>query len=180
MDDFCQVSRSSTPSTSFTTDLSELRESLHTSNPQWPHKLKLSANPYPFYSPPHRVQELQRFQSALHTAVKVIIKNWWSTSRYQLAIPLSPKVERVLRSLESRRPYDNLGSYRPDFLIPLHQYGPLSICEINARFMFNGFFSGAYLQDYLASLDFGDNLQGFTNSTIEGVSKTSITYGDEL
>lgn len=167
--DFFQVFLSSGSSTSITARLADLRESLHSSEPNWPHGYDLAANPYPFYASSKRIAELRQVHLALRAAVLAIIRNWWSTPRYQAAIPLSPKIERVLRSLESRRPYNNIGTYRPDFLIPLHQNDPLSFCEINARFAFNGFVAGSYVQDYVAKLEVGEKIKGLKRSTAESV-----------
>lgn len=170
-EDFFQVSPSSAPSTAeYTAYLTDLRASLRSSASQWPHGYDLPANPYPFYISPARLVELQQLHSALHIALLSIIKNWWSTPRYQAAIPTSPKIERVLRSLASRRPYAAVGSYRPDFLIPSQKDGPLSVCEINARFSFNGFIAGAHLQDYIARRDAQDDISGLKKSTVNGVS----------
>lgn len=56
-------------------------------------------------------------------------------------------MERVLRTLEKARPYSDLqlGSIRPDYLIPNSDEESFRICEINARFMFNGFFIGTWM-----------------------------------
>lgn len=48
------------------------------------------------------------------------------------------KIERTLRILGDVRRYDGLGFLRPDFIIPREQGAKLRICEINARFLFNG------------------------------------------
>lgn len=176
LDDFFQISPSQPPSsTAYNTSLADLGASLSASGTKWPPAYQQAASPYPFYTPPQRLAELHQVQSALHTAVVAIIKNWWSTPRYQVTIPISPKVERVLRSLELRRPYTDIGSYRPDYLIPLHHHQPLAICEINARFMFNGFFAGAYIQKYVDKLEFGDSLKGLKGSTDKDVG-TSLEY----
>lgn len=170
-EDFFQVSRSLSPSAAeYKAHLTEIRASLISSAPQWPNEYDLPANPYPFYMSPARLVELQQLHSALHTALVSIVTNWWSVPRYQAAIPTSPKIERVLRSLASRGPYTGMGSYRPDFLIPLQKDGPLSICEINARFSFNGFIAGAHLQEYVAKLDAQDYMSGLKRSTVNSVS----------
>lgn len=169
-EEFFQASRSSSPSAAeYKAHLGDIQASL-TSSAQWPHGYNLSANPYPFYMSSARLVELQQLHSALHTALVSIVTNWWSMPRYQAAIPTSPKIERVLRSLVSRRPYATIGSYRPDFLIPLQKDGALSICEINARFSFNGFIAGAYLQEYIVKRDAQDYMSGLKKSTVNNVS----------
>ncbi|KAL7266581.1 hypothetical protein RUND412_010868 [Rhizina undulata] len=170
-DDFYQVTLTPKPSnTDHNAALSAVRaafgprcEELLPGHPKF-------ASPYPFYAPPHRVSELQLLQSSLHTAVTAIIKNWWSTPRYQAAIPTSPKIERVLRALDLTRPYKDVGSWRPDFLIPEERERSVAICEINARFAFNGYFAGEYFQQYVQNLDFGDTRKQFKSSTGKSVS----------
>lgn len=150
--DFYQVVPNQLPTKSeYNAHLNRLLESLHTSNPQLDPKYISPLSPYTFHTPPTRVAELKRLQSALHAALLAIINNWWSTPRYQQAIPVTPKVERVLRALDVHRPYKSVGCYRPDFLVPQKDDGPLQICEINGRFMFNGYlillFTGAYFDN---------------------------------
>lgn len=174
-EEFFQASRSSSPSAAeYKAHLTEIQASL-TSSAQWPHGYNLAANPYPFYMSSARLVELQQLHSALHTALVSIVTNWWSTPRYQTAIPTSPKMERVLRSLVSRRPYA-MGSYRPDFLIPLKKDGPLSICEINARFSFNGFIVGAHVQEYIVKRDAQDYMSGLKQSTVNSVSDCPLRH----
>ena len=99
-------------------------------------------SPYPIYAAPHRAIEMQKSCALAQTAFTAIIRQWWSTPRFQSYIPLPPKIERVLRKLDSTRPYDSAGAIRTDILIPEDETTASRICEINARFMFNGFFSG--------------------------------------
>ncbi|KAL7265951.1 hypothetical protein RUND412_011519, partial [Rhizina undulata] len=168
-DNFYQVTfdsqRTHLASSTYNPPLSALRASLGLCSTQWPSKYLQAASIYPFYAPPHRISELQLLETSLHTAITAIIKNWWSTPRYQAAIPTSPKIKRVLRALDLRRPYKDVGSWRPDFLIPEENEKSLAICEINARFAFNGFFGGDYIQQYVQKLDFGDTQQQFKSST---------------
>lgn len=169
-EDFFQASPPSPSTAEYSAHLTDLRTSLRSSASFWPHDYHLAANPYPFYISSRRLVELQRVHSALHAALLSIVQNWWTTPRYQAAIPTSPKIERVLRSLASRRPYTAIGSYRPDFLIPVQKNGPLSICEINARFSFNCYIVGAHVQDHLAKCDGQENISGLKKSTVNGVS----------
>lgn len=175
-EDFFQASPSSPSTAEYSAHLADLRTSLRSSASQWPHDFHLAANPYPFYISSGRLVELQQVHLALHTALLTIVKNWWSTPRYQAAIPTSPKIERVLRSLASRRPYTAVGSYRPDFLIPLQKNGPLSICEINARFSFNCYIVGAHIQDYIAKRDAHDEMSSLKKSTVNSVSDYPLEY----
>jgi hypothetical protein len=125
-------------------------------SPFWTDLIKHSAVPYPIMMPPSRTQELQDLHAALHTALRTIVRRWWSRPDFADIIPVSEKLTRVLKELDRVRPYEVIGSFRPDFLIREGNYrsragmetdevddneldGSLTICEINARFMFNGF-----------------------------------------
>ena len=99
--------------------------------------------PYPIYAAPHRAIEMQKSCALAQTAFTAIIQQWWSTPRFQSYIPLPPKIERTLRKLDLIRPYDSVGVIRTDILIPEEESGASRICEINARFIFNGFFPAA-------------------------------------
>ena len=97
--------------------------------------------PYPIYTASHRAIEMQRSCALAQTAFTAIIRQWWSTPRFQSYIPLPPKIERTLRKLDHTRPYYSVGTIRTDILIPEDEIAASRICEINARFMFNGFFA---------------------------------------
>ncbi|KAA8898496.1 hypothetical protein FN846DRAFT_892780 [Sphaerosporella brunnea] len=121
-----------------------------------PELAKCSTVPYPIMMPTSRAQELQDLHAALHTALRALVRRWWSRPDFADVIPVSEKLTRVLKELDHVRPYEVIGSFRPDFLIPEGKRrspagtgtdevdsneldAPLTICEINARFMFNGF-----------------------------------------
>ncbi|CAF1010630.1 unnamed protein product [Adineta ricciae] len=64
-----------------------------------------------------------------------------------------PKVDKIIRQLNMYRPNYQIGSYRPDLMFSQgnlfeinskHSFQP-KICEINARFPFNGYFLSAAL-----------------------------------
>ena len=110
--------------------------------------------PYPIYTPTRRVIEMQASCAIVQIAFSAIIKEWWFKPEFQSYIPLVPKIERVLRKLDSLRPYDRVGFIRPDILIPDSERQATKICEINARFIFNGFFSGAIVSEASGELGF--------------------------
>ncbi|KAH0613392.1 uncharacterized protein H6S33_009772 [Morchella sextelata] len=141
LNDFFHVVPNPPPTASeYNAHIRRLRNSLLTSNPQLDEKYITLINPYTFHTPP-----------------APIVNNWWTTPRYQEAIPVTPKVERVLRALDIRRPYTDVGCYRPDFLVPQKHDGPLQICEINSRFMFNSYlillFTGEYFDNNASEED---------------------------
>ncbi|KAL1409567.1 hypothetical protein Q8F55_003552 [Vanrija albida] len=94
-------------------------------------------SPYALYVPPGRVAELFDLWAALHPALVHLVRGWFSSPERAAAIPLPPKIARVLAALDATREF-TLGSIRPDYLIP-EADAPLRVCEINARFPFNGF-----------------------------------------
>jgi len=116
--------------------------------------------PYPIYTPPLRVIEMQTTCATVQVAISAIIKEWWSKPEFRSYIPLVPKIERVLRELDLHRPYDHVGVIRPDILIPDSGGEATKICEINARFMFNGFFYSALCTHASDVLDFINEFEG--------------------
>jgi hypothetical protein len=124
-------------------------------SPTWKNIVS-STIPYPIILPASRAKELHDLHTALHTALRALVRRWWSRPDFGNVIPVSNKLMRVLKELDRVRPYEVIGSYRPDFLIsdgePRNSpgqendaidqselSGPIKICEINARFMFNGY-----------------------------------------
>ncbi|RUS33855.1 hypothetical protein BC938DRAFT_483476, partial [Jimgerdemannia flammicorona] len=130
-----------TPAT-FASHTTTLRTSLLNVLPTWPHDTHLLMSPYPIYTPPHRLAEIHTLYSALHPALLGLVKAWWTRPELYLSIPVPEKIERVLRRLEDIRKFERVGSIRPDFIVPEKQGESVRICEINARFMFNGYFTG--------------------------------------
>jgi len=126
----------------------------------WPAYSEHALAPYPIYTPPRRVIEMQTTCATAQVAFSAIIKEWWSNPEFQTYIPLVPKIERVLRKLDSLRPYDRVGVLRPDILIPDSEREATKICEINARFMFNGFFIGALASHASDEWNFTQGFEG--------------------
>ncbi|KAI5840781.1 hypothetical protein DFP73DRAFT_175077 [Morchella snyderi] len=176
LDDFFHVVPNPPPTASeYNAQIRRLRNSLLTSNPQLDQKYCSLINPYTFHTPLARITELKRLQSALHTALLAIVNNWWTTPRYQEAIPVTPKVERVLRALDIRRPYTGVGCYRPDFLVPQEHDGPLQICEINSRFMFNSYLILLFTGEYFDNNASEEDLRRFQKQTTVQDIKTAFS-----
>ncbi|KMU86017.1 hypothetical protein CIHG_03548 [Coccidioides immitis H538.4] len=122
-------------------------------------------------------QNIQALHEALVLAITNIVERWWtdSVAKFPERMPLEPQEEDLLRwmaheAADAVRPYNQcLGSWRPDFLIdeatPGAEPGSVEeqfvICEINARFSFNGFCVSAAGQQGLS--DMGNEEKGLLN-----------------
>ncbi|KAF3920071.1 hypothetical protein AA313_de0200379 [Arthrobotrys entomopaga] len=97
---------------------------------------------FPIYTSPEYLNYIQSVSNHLHAAIRNIVWNWWDDSSLSSLIPLDPKIERILRRLDTEGIVWRTGAWRPDFLIEDASEGApkIKICEINARFGFNGFF----------------------------------------
>jgi phenylacetate-coenzyme A ligase PaaK-like adenylate-forming protein len=96
-------------------------------------------SPYPFAVPPSQYSLLRRIARAVRQAMHVVIENYCNDADIQTIMPLDPGVLSCLRRVKEERenPY-KIGAWRPDFLF--NEFGSPVLCEINARFAFNGYF----------------------------------------
>ncbi|KAF3941499.1 hypothetical protein ABW19_dt0200513 [Dactylella cylindrospora] len=97
----------------------------------------------PIYVSPQYLAYIQTVSKNLHLAITDIVTRWWDDPALAANIPLAPKIERLLRRLDNEGVTWRSGSWRPDFLVEESDetlYPRIKICEINARFGFNGFF----------------------------------------
>ncbi|KAF3933292.1 hypothetical protein ABW20_dc0109880 [Dactylellina cionopaga] len=102
---------------------------------------KISAPP--IYISPQYLGYIQDVSKSLHTAITDIVSRWWDDTNLSEAIPLDPGIKRLLERLEHEGFTWRSGSWRPDFLVEENSeksHPQIKICEINARFGFNGFF----------------------------------------
>ena len=130
------------------------RSTLHNLSTRRPPGSSDSGRPYPLYNAPHRVIEMQTTLATAQIAFTALIREWWSNPQFQSYIPLAPKIERLLRKLDAIRPYEDVGCIRPDILIPESVTEAAKFCEINARFMFNGFFHNVLISQVCDEWDF--------------------------
>ncbi|KAJ5813813.1 uncharacterized protein N7503_000563 [Penicillium pulvis] len=120
------------------------------------------------------IDQIKDLQEALTLAIVNIVGRWWDPETdFPSRMPLEPYEEDLLKWMENLPtgtvpPFDQcLGSWRPDFLIEEVPNSTESkqtrekfrICEINARFCWNGFFHSAYGQQAL--VDMGAKEKGF-------------------
>jgi hypothetical protein len=99
--------------------------------------------PLPLIHTEKEVAQLINIQKVIHKAVTCIVENYFKDTDIQKIIPLSKKVRNELRKLYCI-PY-KVGGIRPDYIYT--KSGRPMICEINARFIFNGFFMSIYMND---------------------------------
>ncbi|WOO79576.1 uncharacterized protein LOC62_02G003096 [Vanrija pseudolonga] len=107
-------------------------------------------SPYALYVPPTRIAELFDLFAALHPVLVSIVSQWFQHPEWMATIPAPEKIERVLRAIDAQRPYTDVGSIRPDYIVP-PDGAPLRVCEINARFPFNGFMHALMHDDAVAA-----------------------------
>ncbi|CAG8135752.1 unnamed protein product [Penicillium salamii] len=140
----------------------------------WPHDAHLQSCPHPMRMTKDHTDDLKELHEALVLAINNIVERWWrdEEAAFWKRMPLDEHEELLLRWIdsqsgkESSRPFEkHQGSWRPDFLIeevptldaqekPKEQF---RICEINARFAFNGFLITAYGQQALLALGAEEN-----------------------
>ncbi|PWY74487.1 hypothetical protein BO94DRAFT_606936 [Aspergillus sclerotioniger CBS 115572] len=144
----------------------------------WPGTMYLSNCPFPMLVTRNHLASLASLNKVLVTAIDDIVTRWVDPSaNFPARMPLHPVEERLLQWLDDAqhtgiiRPFRECrGSWRPDFLIE-EQGGTedrpeaFRICEINARFCWNGFMMNALGQDALVDTGIsGHELVGATDS----------------
>uniref|UniRef100_A0A0G4I0J6 TauD/TfdA-like domain-containing protein n=1 Tax=Chromera velia CCMP2878 TaxID=1169474 RepID=A0A0G4I0J6_9ALVE len=116
-----------------------------------------AVSPYPFGLGVSTTKVLRQNVEVLGEALEKVVALYWQDStvssspsnsgaqkRLRETVPIPAKIERVLRETANKRQGKfELGSWRPDFL--LSSDGRPLICEINARFSFNGYFLTALM-----------------------------------
>ncbi|KAM5443991.1 hypothetical protein MferCBS31731_000508 [Microsporum ferrugineum] len=137
----------------------------------WVHDCYLAASPYPIFMNEAHNTQLEKLHAALVLAITNILERWWtdSAANFPARMPLEPQEEDLLRWIENDaadfvKPIKEcLGSWRPDFLVeeasPSTSIENFRICEINARFSFNGYLLLTYGQD--AILHVGEHKSEF-------------------
>lgn len=105
-------------------------------------------NPYPFALSEQHVDEQGRWCALAHTAICKVVNNFFNDERLvgkQMQPSQDPQMRRMLDVLRNHATseYTNIGSWRPDMLFPADETlgRSFEVCEINARFPYNGFFS---------------------------------------
>ncbi|KAJ5253430.1 hypothetical protein N7505_012093 [Penicillium chrysogenum] len=140
----------------------------------WPAESLDASCPYPVLTTQRHDNDMRNLHLALKSAIEDIIKRWWTDreARFPLRMPLESEEEDLLRWLDSNRDLlplwnERQGSWRPDFLVEKDDAGieVFRICEINARFCWNGYMHAGFGQDSLSAFNLGS--RGLVH-TVEG------------
>ena len=114
-------------------------------------------NPYPIGITHNDFVIMKKVTSAVHRGLRAVINAYFLDSRlHAMTLNFPAPVMDVLRIIESQ-PY-SIGSWRPDILFPQDGMGEFLICEINARFPFNGYYLSYIKNHALSTLSYLDNI----------------------
>ncbi|KAJ5206332.1 hypothetical protein N7491_003049 [Penicillium cf. griseofulvum] len=128
----------------------------------WPVGSLDASCPCPVLTTQRHDDELRNLHLALKLAIEDIIERWWTDeeARFPLRMPLEPEEEDLLRWIHSNQDlfppwHERQGSWRPDFLVERNEAGTevFRICEINARFCWNGYMHAGFGQDSLSAFN---------------------------
>ncbi|KAJ5678737.1 hypothetical protein N7462_006981, partial [Penicillium macrosclerotiorum] len=131
-------------------------------NSSWPAGALDSISPHPVLVTGRHQQLLSELSQALDLALQDIIDRWFTDeqARFPQRMPLEPEEEELLRWINGNQHLyrsfgERKGSWRPDFLVEQDETGAenFRICEINARFCWNGFMFVALGQKALSTFD---------------------------
>ena len=100
-------------------------------------------NPYPILLDDEIIEQIEEANNILVIAFKTIINNYLQDKDIQNILKLPKKALKLLETC-SKITY-KLGAIRPDFLITTNNQ--IKICEVNARFPFNGMIVTQFLKD---------------------------------
>ncbi|KAK2766866.1 hypothetical protein FQN54_006180 [Arachnomyces sp. PD_36] len=138
----------------------------------WPEGLYLASCHNPIAITQNHQRQLVELHDALTAAIIDIVERWWTdaSARFPERMPLEPQEEDLLQwmqklSPKELRPFKKcMGSWRPDFLLESHKdldnkdvVENFRICEINARFCWNGYVNAAVGQQAFIPLSKGQN-----------------------
>ncbi|OJJ32900.1 hypothetical protein ASPWEDRAFT_174330 [Aspergillus wentii DTO 134E9] len=144
----------------------------------WTGDIYQTCSPHPVLVTPRHKQQVEVLSEALSAAIIDIVNRWWkdTEARFPERMPIEPFEEDLLRWLDSQptdviSPFETrAGSWRPDMLLEPAVEGGIEnyrICEINARFCWNGFMLTAIGQQALLDMGVGRNgVKGVTDPEI--------------
>lgn len=96
-------------------------------------------SPYPIGITLSSFYRMRKISRVICKALHAIVTNYFKDERLcNSLLELSPDAQSLLSLMEGK-PY-SIGSWRPDLLFPVGSSDSFVICEINARYAFNGYF----------------------------------------
>lgn len=96
-------------------------------------------SPYPIGITLRAFYKMREISHVISRALQAIVSNYFDDPRLcHLMLQLPPEATELLSQMKGR-PYF-IGSWRPDFLLPEGRGDDILICEINARYAFNGYY----------------------------------------
>jgi hypothetical protein len=125
-------------------------------------------NPYPIGITLSSFYMMKKVIEVIERAIVSIVKNYFNDHRiHEHYLRLSPQAQEILKKIESQE--YSLGSWRPDILFPKHSLDSFVICEINARYPFNGYYASHFKNSAIASLPHLKNVPIMPIQELEGV-----------
>lgn len=125
-------------------------------------------NPYPMGITLISFYLMKKVMEVIERGVISIVKNYFHDQRlHELYLPLSSQAQEILHKLQSKE--YALGSWRPDILFPRDSVDSFVICEINARYPFNGYYASHFKNSAIASLPHLNNVPIMPIQELEGV-----------
>jgi hypothetical protein len=126
----------------------------------------IKCNPYSMSCSSEFQEKIDKLQIVLSQSIVSLVNDYMNQPDLQEILPLSDDVLKMVAAA-SNRPY-RIGSIRPDFVID--EYNCPRICEINARFAFNGLIISNCLNAYFSGhAEFSPTLGSQLSAMIEAM-----------
>ena len=104
--------------------------------------------PFPILHFKTEINKFLDIQHVLVKALKQVVAHYFVDVDIQKRVPLSKKIRKHLKKLSSIE--YTIGGIRPDYIYS--KSGKPMICEINARFVFNGLYMSIYMDQAFGKL----------------------------
>jgi hypothetical protein len=125
-------------------------------------------NPYPIGVTLNSFYIMKRVMGALHRGLQSVVEAYFDDPRLHSSLLCLPdNIVKVLETVK-HRPY-KIGSWRPDILFPDKSTDVFLVCEINARFPFNGYYVSHAKNVALSKMSYLQNIPIMPIHELEGV-----------
>jgi len=125
-------------------------------------------NPYPIGIPLILFYQMKKVSKIIERGITAVVENYFTDRRlHESFLRLSEHARWLLKLVESQ-PY-KIGSWRPDILFPDECSDKFVVCEINARFPFNGFYASHAKNSAITELPHLANVPIMPVSELEGI-----------